>query len=90
MLSDGAFMLAALFQSMQRRLCDMCENFQLGCEDSQLKLDFHSEGTFPSSNWSDSSKYSTDSITTDFLHVAMLHCKKNVLSGANENELNYR
>lgn len=26
--------------SMQRELWDMCENFQLRCEDSQLKLDF--------------------------------------------------
>ncbi len=89
MLSDGAFMLALLFQSMQRGLCDMCENFQLGCEDSQLKLDFHSEGTFPSSNWSDSSQCRTDSITTDFFHVAVLHCEKNVLSAANENSLIY-
>lgn len=75
-LSDGAFMMALLFQSMQRGLCDMCENLQLWCEYSQLKLDFHSERTFPSFYWSDSSQERTNSIRTDFLHVAALHCEK--------------
>lgn len=50
-----AFVLFLLFQIMKSELCDMCENFQLRCEDSQLKLDFHSEKTFPSFHWSDSS-----------------------------------
>lgn len=69
--SDDAFMLLLLFLGMKRGLCDMCENFQLRCEDSQLKLDFHGERTSPSDHWSDSSQYRTNSIWTDFLYSTM-------------------
>lgn len=47
-LREEASMLALLHQSTLRGECEMCENLQLGCEDSQLKLDFLSERTFPS------------------------------------------
>lgn len=83
----------------------MCETYQLWCEDSQLKLDFHSERTFPSFYWSDSSQLRADSSRTDFcikfrvkmkaedvphtLVCCIVRNKFKVLSAANENALNY-